>query len=231
MDFFEAIKARRSIRKFSEKTVPAEVMKKSFEAALLAPNSSNTQTWNFIWVKTPDNKNKLIEGCLSQSAARTAAELVVVTADPALWRRSQSYLIEYVKSTTAPKQVLMYYEKIIPITYRWGFLNTLAPIKWLIANGVGLFRPMPRGPNSRRDLQEVAIKSAALAAENFVLALAAQGYATCMMEGFDECRLHSLLKLKSSERVVMVIAIGEAAENGTWGPQFRIPSNLIIKEV
>lgn len=230
MDFFEALKNRRSIRKFTDQSVTKEIMQKSFDAAMLAPNSSNTQTWNFLWV-TSNKKDKLIQACLSQSAARTAKELVVVTADPALWRRSQSYLIEYVRSVKAPQQVIMYYEKLIPVTYRWGFLNSLSPIKWLIANGVGLFRPMPRGPNTRRDLQEVAIKSAALACENFVLALSAQGVSSCMMEGFDESRVKKIFKLKSSERVVMVIAVGYAAENGTWGPQFRIPQNLTIKEV
>ena len=230
MDFFEAVKNRRSIRKFTDQIVSKEIMQKSFDAALLAPNSSNTQTWNFLWV-TSNKKEKLIHACLSQSAARTAKELVIVTADPSLWRRSQSYLIDYVKLVKAPKQVVMYYEKLIPITYRWGFLNIFSPIKWLIANGVGLFRPMPRGPNSRRGLQEVAIKSAALASENFVLALSAQGVSSCMMEGFDECRVKKIFNLKSSERVVMVIAVGYAAENGTWGPQFRIPQNLTVREV
>ncbi len=231
MDFFDVIKSRRSIRKFTDQSVPDDVMQKAFEAALLAPNSSNTQTWNLIWCKSSESKSKLIFACLSQSAARTAKELIVVTADPALWRRSQPYLIDYVESVSAPQQVIMYYKKLIPITYRWGFLNCLAPIKWLICNTIGLFRPMPRGPNTRRDLQEVAIKSAALACENFVLALSAQGFDTCMMEGFDESRIQSMLKLNSSERVVMVIGIGKADNKGTWGPQFRIPQNLVIKEV
>lgn len=231
MDFFDVIKSRRSIRKFTDQSVPDDVMQKAFEAALIAPNSSNTQTWNFIWCKSSESKSKLIFACLSQSAARTAKELIVVTADPALWRRSQPYLINYAESVSAPQQVIMYYKKLIPITYRWGFLNCIAPIKWLICNTIGLFRPMPRGPNTRRDLQEVAIKSAALACENFVLALSAQGFDTCMMEGFDERRIQSMLKLNSSERVVMVIGIGKADNKGTWGPQFRIPQNLVIKEV
>ena len=43
-----------------------------------------------------------------------------------------------------------------------------------------------------RDLQEIAIKSAALGAENFVLALEAQGFSSCMMEGHDESRVLKL---------------------------------------
>ena len=60
MDFFEAVKNRRSIRKFTSQAVSKEIMQKSFDMAMLAPNSSNTQTWNFLWV-TSNKKEKLIE--------------------------------------------------------------------------------------------------------------------------------------------------------------------------
>ncbi len=115
--------------------------------------------------------------------------------------------------------------------YRWGIFNSLAPLKWLMATIAGFFRPISRSPFTRRDLQEVAIKSAALAAENFVLALTAQGFQTCMMEGFDEWRVKRLLKMSWSERVVMVVGCGEAAPDGTWGPRFRLPLESVVKEV
>ena len=82
MDFFEVIKKRRSIRRFTEKPVPEQVLRKAFETAILAPNSSNVQTWNFYHVKSAENKAKLVEACLSQSAARTASDLVVIVASP-----------------------------------------------------------------------------------------------------------------------------------------------------
>ena len=228
MDFFEAVQARRSIRRFREEEVPVGVVQKALEAAVLAPNSSNMQTWDFYWVRTAEKKAKLVEYCFGQSAARTAAELVVITADPRSWRRSNPEMIQFVESVNAPKPVVFYYKKLIPVTYRWGFLNSLLPIKWLLATATGFFRPMTRGPFSKRDLQEVAIKSAALAAENFVLAISAQGYSTCMMEGFDEARVKELLKLGSSSRVVMVIAVGREGERGTWGPQMRIANEKVI---
>lgn len=228
MDFFDAVQARRSIRKFKPEAVPESVIQKAIEAAILAPNSSNLQTWDFFWVKSQDSKARLVEACLSQSAARTAAELVVVTADPALWRRSNPEVIRFVEKIQAPKLVQLYYKKLVPWSYRWGFLNALAPLKWLAVNLPGMFRPMTRGPNTLGDLQEVAIKSAALASENFVLALAAQGFASCMMEGFDEPRVKRLLGLGSSARVVMVIGLGVEGERGTWGPRFRIPTDQVF---
>lgn len=228
---FNVLRRRRSIRKFTSEPVPETVIERAVDAALLAPNSSNTQTWDFYWVKSESTRQKLIEGCLSQSAARTANQLVVVTADPKKWRRSQKRLLEYAKDVKAPRPVILYYEKLIPLVYQWGFLNTLGLFKWITSNIIGLFRPMMRGPNTKRDLQEVSIKSAALGAENFVLAISAQGYATCMMEGFDECRVKRLLKLPLSARVVMVIGIGREAERGTWGPRYRIPKEEVFHHI
>ena len=231
MKLFEAISLRRSIRRFTPDPVPAEVLDSALDAALLAPNSSNTQTWDFYVVQSPAKREQLVEACLGQSAARTAQELVVVVADPALWRRSHKPLLDYVNEIDAPKPVKDYYQKLIPISYSWGPAHVLAAVKAVATTAVGLFRPMPRGPHTRRDLQEVAIKSSALAAENFVLALTAQGYASCMMEGFDERRVKRLLGLGSSARVTMVIGVGREAADGTWGPRFRIPREQVIHRV
>jgi nitroreductase len=231
MDFFEAVEARRSVRVYTDEVVPDSVMLKAFEAAIKAPNSSNTQTWNFYWVHSEENKKKCVEYCLNQSAARSAQEMVVIVADPKLWKRSQAPNIEYLKSIKAPKSSFVYYEKLIPFMYSWGFFNILAPFKWLTFNIGGLFRPLVRGPISKHGIQTVSVKSAALAAENFVLAIAAQGYATCMMEGFDESRMKRLLKLKSSAQVVMVLSVGKQGVKGTWGPQFRLPLSEVLTKI
>ncbi len=231
MDFFDAVEIRRSIRRYTSKPVPEIVMRKALQAALLAPNSSNAQTWDFFWVRSSEKREKLVIACLGQSAARTAAELLVVVASPSAWRRSWPDLKMYVDKIDAPGPVKIYYYKLFPWLYRWGWFNSLAFIKWIMASLIGFFRPMVRGPFSRTGVQTVAIKSAALAAENFVLAISAQGFSTCMMEGFDESRVRRLLRLKRSDRVVMVIAVGEEADKGTWGPRFRINSDKVVHEV
>ena len=59
MDFFELVNKRRSVRKFKDEKVPKEVITKSLDAALLAPNSSNLQPWEFYWVRTAEKKKKL----------------------------------------------------------------------------------------------------------------------------------------------------------------------------
>jgi nitroreductase len=228
MDFFETISRRRSIRRFNDSIVPDEVIDRALEAAIWAPNSSNMQTWNFYWIKEPKMRRQLALACLNQSAARNAQHLIAVTADAKLWKRSLPFLRTWVKEANAPKPVQLYYDKLVPMTYRSGWLNAFGVVKWTITTIVGLFKPIPRGPHFQRDIQEVAVKSAALACENFVLAIAAQNFDTCMMEGFDFVRVKKLLKLGNTEDIVMVIAVGKSTENGTWGPAFRIPKELVI---
>lgn len=228
MEFFEVVQKRRSVRKFKTEMFPDAAVQKALEAAVLAPNSSNTQTWDFHWIKNPELKKKVVHACLSQSAARTATQLIVVSANPKNWRRSNPKLIEWVKALNVHKSILIYYEKLVPFTYSWGFFNLMLPLKWVTAFGIGLFRPIMRGPFSRQSITGTAVKSAALACENFVLAITAQGGATCMMEGFDEWRLHRILKLSCYAEIVMVIGVGYQDEKGTWGPQFRIPNNEVI---
>ncbi len=231
MDFFDAVMRRRSIRRFTDEGVPDAVVDKALDAAVWAPNSSNVQTWNFYWVKDPAKLVDMATACLNQSAARTARHLVVVTANPRLWQRSLPLLQEWTDKANAPRAVRTYYEKLIPLTYRWGWFNVVGLFKWASFNIAGMFRAVPRGPAFRRDLEEVAIKSAALASENFVLAVAAQDFDTCMMEGFDEVRVRRVLGLSWRERVVMVIAVGKAAKPGTWGPPFRIPREMVVHKV
>jgi hypothetical protein len=170
-----------------------------------------------------------VEACLSQRAARTAQELIVVTAEPGLWKKNRAKMISELDRAKAPKFMYPYYQKLIPFTYGFQFL---APLKWLLMNTVGLFRPITRRPWSPRDREEVSIKSAALASENFMLAIAAEGYGTCPMEGFDEWRVKRLLRLRFSDRVVMVISVGEPeVSQGIWGAQIRFDPKEFIHEV
>lgn len=227
MNFFEAVERRRSVRKYTHAPVPSEIIERAVDAALLAPNSSNMQTWRIYWVKDSEKKSKLVEACLNQGAARTAQELLVFVADPATWKLSQKAILDSA-GPNPRSDIQVYYQKLIPFTYGWRLLT---PVKWLLFNTIGLFRPIMRRPVSSRDIGEVCIKSTALACENFMLAIAAQGYDTCPMEGMDEFRIKRLLKLGGRARVVMVISVGARDERGIWGERFRLPRETVFHRV
>ena len=59
MDVFEAIRTRRSIRKYSQKPVPKKILLKIAEVARLAPSASNLQPWHFIFVTDGDKREQL----------------------------------------------------------------------------------------------------------------------------------------------------------------------------
>ena len=61
MELFEAIKHRRSIRKYTEDPVDDEAIEAILEAGRWAPSWSNTQCWRFIVVRDPDIKAKVAE--------------------------------------------------------------------------------------------------------------------------------------------------------------------------
>ena len=235
MDFFEIVKKRRSVRKFTDTNVPDEVINKSLEAALLAANSSNLQPWEFYWVKNKNKKQKLIDACFSQNAAKTAKELIVAVSRIDTWKRNKNLVVEdYKKRNKLLPIVDKYYNKVIPLSYfhdSFGLSGILKKIIFLMIDFVGLFKPMPRGPVYKSDLFEIVTKTTALACQNFMMAIVAQGYDSCPMEGFDHKRVKKILNLNNKSHVVMVIAVGKADPKGIYGERFRIDEKLVIKEV
>ena len=59
MEVMEAIKERRSTRRFKKKPVPDELITQVMEAARLAPSGSNRQPWHFIVVSDPEIKSRM----------------------------------------------------------------------------------------------------------------------------------------------------------------------------
>ena len=232
MNLFDTIAARRSVRKYLPEPVPRPVMEKAIAAALLAPNSSNLQPWEIYWVTTPEKQARLVTACLSQSAAATAAELVVFVARTDTWRRNRQLLLAAMhQHGTPPKQATDYYQKIVPLFYSHGWFGVVGLFKALVFPLVGLFRPVPRGPFSKSAVRATLSKTVALACENFMLAIADQGYATCPMEGFDAQRVKKILGLGRSATVVMIISVGRADPAGIYGPRLRLDPSLFVFEV
>ena len=80
MNVFEAIKTRRSIRKYKPKSIPEDHLKQIMTAAQLAPSAGNRQPWRFILVKDPETKNKLGIAARNQTWISDAYVIVVALA-------------------------------------------------------------------------------------------------------------------------------------------------------
>ena len=67
MDFREVVVRRRSVRKFGEDSVPADVLGRVLEAGRWALSAGNSQPWRFIVVKSDEVKGKIAEVCTRSS--------------------------------------------------------------------------------------------------------------------------------------------------------------------
>jgi len=77
----EAIRTRRSVRKFRQDPVSATVVQSLLKAAIHAPSSGNSQPWHFVVVRNQEVTRKLAEAALGQAFLAMAPVVIVVCAD------------------------------------------------------------------------------------------------------------------------------------------------------
>jgi len=87
MDLYQALKDRRSIRKYKPDPVPVDKLERILEAARIAPSWSNLQCWRFIVVEDGPIRQALAESMPANNPARkavgeTAPLVLVLCADP-----------------------------------------------------------------------------------------------------------------------------------------------------
>ncbi len=229
-EFFKVIKSRRSVRVFKDEPVKEEDMQKILDAAVLAPNSSNLQPWEFYWVKNATKKKALVEACLSQPAAATAPELIVCIARTDTWRANSKTMLNLLNEKEGvPAAAKTYYEKLVPLVYTQGPLSLFGFFKRIAIFFTGFKKVTPREPVSNSQMITWATKSTALGCENIMLAARALGYDSCPMEGADSKRIKDILHLGSGAHLVMVISIGKRDEKGVYGEQIRFDRSKFIK--
>ncbi|MEQ6125296.1 nitroreductase family protein [Pseudotenacibaculum sp. MALMAid0570] len=236
----EAISYRRSVRIFDpEKEIDTNIVKECIEQAALAPNSSNMQLWEFYHITSKDLIQKITPFCFNQNAAKTAQQMVVFVTRKDLWKKRANANLKMLDSIFTPKPKSEwsnrekvgrnYYGKIIPFAYG-EFLGLYGWLKYIMILITGLFRPIYREVRAR-DMRVVVHKSCALAAENFMISMAAKGYDTCPMEGSDTWRVKKALGLPRGSEINMIISCGVRKPEGVYGKRFRIPFEEIYREI
>lgn len=236
----EAIHYRRSVRVFKEdEALDPKIVKECIEDATLAATSSNLQLWEFYQITSPDLLKKMTKACLDQNAAKYAKQMVVVVTRKDLWKQRAKANIDFLKTNIGNKKpseyskrekfALAYYSKLIPTIY-FDFLGILGIVKYIAFQVIGLFKPTYRQVRNS-DMRIVAHKSAGLAAQNFMISMAAKGYDTCPMEGSDTLMVKRILGLPRGAEINMVVSCGIRDENGIYGERFRVPFEEVYHQV
>ncbi len=233
--FDSLVHSRRSVRKYdSEAEFNHQDVADALELALLSPNSSNMQMWEFHRVIDADKRAQLAEICMGQNAAKTANELVAVVVTPHNWKQRAEMNAEVVRKAFEGREdatsrgALKYYGKLIPFVYRNDKLGLIGLGRKLLSAFIGRKKPMVREV-SKEDVRVCLHKSAALASMTFMYAMKDKGYDTCPMEGFDSVRAKNLLGLRNSDQICMIIGCGVAAKDGVYGERHRVSSSEVVK--
>jgi nitroreductase len=235
-EFQAIIDRRRSNRRFDPLVeVPDEVIKRSIERAILSPNSSNMQLWEFYWIKNEEERKKYEALCLGQSAAKTAKQIVVFVTRKDLWPKRAKWNYDRLKAgikgepSKLEKRGLDYYGKLMPLAYRSDIFGIFAFVRRCISFFMGISKPFMRF-GGKADQRITVHKSCALAAQTFMLSIAAEGFESCPMEGFDQVRVKKALNLPAGAEINMIISVGKGTEQGIWGPRFRVPYEEVVFE-
>jgi|SaaInl74LU_5_DNA_1037368.scaffolds.fasta_scaffold04615_3 nitroreductase len=236
----QAIHYRRSVRVYDpdQPIDPAQV-RSCLALAALAPNSSNMQLWEFYHITAQDTIAKMAPLCFNQNAARTADQLVVFVVRKDLWRQRAKANLDMInklypqrpqsEQSRRERVIRLYYSKLMPHIY-FDFLGFYGLLKYLMILVTGLFKPIYREVRAK-DMRVVVHKTCALAAQNFMLSMAAKGYDTCPMEGVDTWRVKKLLDLPRGAEINMIVSCGVRKPEGVYGERFRVPFEEVYKSV
>lgn len=235
--FDEIVEKRRSVRIYDDK-VPFDeaAVARSLDRAILSPNSSNLQLWEFYRVKSTDKKKELAGYCFGQKSAATANELIVFVTRKDKWKKNADFVLAEIKKDFPGKigkkeqLIIDYYTKLIPTLYFSDPVGLTGSLKKIAATVGGAFQPIPREVTAT-DMRIVVHKSAALAAQTFMLSMKAEGYDSCPMEGFDSARVKKFLKLPGGAEICMIVSVGTAKPEGIYGKRVRIPKEQVIFEI
>ena len=201
----EAIKMRRSIRKFVPDDVPDEMIEQMLEAARLAPSGSNRQPWRFLVIRDKEVKKELRHICLGQRFIEEAPVVLVCFGD------LERYSWEIRRQR---RKEMMDAGVTATLSGRFAEPEYLAYLDSL---------PTP----PREELLTPVIANTYIAIEHLVLMATALGLGTCWVGGFtDASELNRLFGLTDNLVPVVVIPVGYPA--GGIPPQ---RPRLDIKEI
>jgi len=229
--FHRIVNERRSVRDFLPDLVPQDVLDRCLGAALKAPSSSNLQHWEFVIIRDPEIRAQANAICFDQRGPRSAPLLVAVVAHRDRWKQHSAYILETLQERGILRESqTRYWGRLMPLMYRVGPLGFFGVLKGLFSRVSSWIRPS-HNLLTRSDVRVVAHKSTALAAGAFMLALRAEGYDSCPLEGFDPWRAKRLLKLSRGGEVSMFLAIGKRGPKALWWDRVLVPRDWVVREI
>ncbi len=195
MDVSEAIKKRRSIRKFKPDPIPEEKISLLLESARLAPSGTNTQPWRFIIVKDNDTKNKLQGAAHNQRHIKSAPVIIVCCADLKAFKEFPERVDELIKSGALPERTR---EVFIP--YLKKGMDTVTKDALMVA----------------------AAANVSIAVEHIVLQAVEIGLGTCWVRWYEDDKVKEILNIPEHVEVMALLPVGVSDEDPEPRPRLSL---------
>src|ERR1035437_10222003 len=177
----QAIRERRATPSFDGAPIPPEDLHRILEAGLSAPSGYNMQPWRFIVVQSDEQKKRLRAASFNQGKVEEASAVIVACGDADGWRKDLD---------TVLAQGL---EGGMPEGYAAQARNS-------VPNYLSHF--------STDEMHGWLNKMVTIATTHMMLMAEVMGYDTAPMEGFEQEKVHEVLRLPLSYWVVALLAVG-----------------------
>ncbi len=195
MDVSEAIRARRSIRKFKSDPIPEEKIKLLLESARLAPSGTNTQPWRFVVVKDDDTKKMLQKAAHNQKQIKRASIIIVCCADLKAFKEFPVRVNELIESGALPERTR---EVFIP--YLEKGMSTVTKDALMVA----------------------AAANVAIAVEHIVLQAVEIGLGTCWVRWYEDNEVKEILDIPDHIEVMALLPVGIPDEDPSPRPRLSL---------
>ncbi len=208
MDLFDAIKGRKSIRRFEQTPVPDDDIKKILDAGRLAPSANNTQPWRFIVVK-----NRPVLKQMADAVRQMIDRMIPYAENEQQAQRLAAYKSTYYTFFEDAPVVIV----VLMDGYDAGTDRLLAKMGYS-PEDIKRLRPLP------------GLQSVAAAIQNMLLAIHALGYGSCWMTGpiVAQEEFERLLGFSKEKSIVALLPVGLPSEDPPVRPRKPLGENVSI---
>ncbi len=195
MDVSEAVKQRRSIRRFKPDPVSNDDIQTLLESARLAPSGTNSQPWRFIVVKSDETKKMLRQAAHNQRHVGDAPVVIVCCGNLGAFMEFPERVDELIDAGALPKSSRKFF---VPALKK-GLDNT-----------------------PKDSLKIAAAGNCAIAITNIMLQATELGLGTCWVRWFDDDKVRSILDIPEEVELMALLPVGVPDENPATRPRVML---------
>jgi nitroreductase len=200
----QAIRERRASSSFDGVTIPDIDLKQILQAGLDAPSGYNMQPWRFVVVQSPEQKKRLRGASYNQPKVEEASAVIVACGDADGWRKDLDEMIRQGRKGGMPEGYAHQAQVTVP-----NYLSNF----------------------SSEQMKAWLNKMVMIAVTHMMLMAEVMNYDTAPMEGFEQEKVHEVLRLPMSYHVVALLAIGHAqGPDKFYGGRFDMAHTVFSEE-